>query len=63
MPRHPHVIVGAPNGDRALAPRIFLREREVRRVAEDFLEDSIRMVPLLLHYLFVEELLVREEGS
>ena len=58
---HAEVVVGAPDGDGLFAPGKLFGVREVGGLAQDALEDAVRVVLFLFGALLVEKVLVREE--
>ena len=63
MGRHSKIVVGAPDSYiLLLAPRIFFGVWEPIGLAQDLLENAVRMVLLLLVDLIVEEIFIGEES-
>lgn len=63
MGRNTEIVVRAPDSDGLLAPRIFFGEGKTLSLAQNFLEDAVRMIFLLFGDLLVEEIVVGEESA
>lgn len=60
MRAHAEVVIAAPDSDAFLVSGVIVRQRRLFGKARHFLEDAIRVVLLLAHYLLVEELAIFE---